>query len=120
MRPDRGWKCDIAVTALPRPSGREIQNSLAMHGVYGDGHMIVHDQPDAFDFPEARRPTQPHVDVTARQRGVYVVEAVNEGQIAVRRDLQVKYLISDGAAKTREGFSPGSPFPFSPEGAQRR
>ena len=59
--------------------------------------MVVHDQPDAIDSPEARCPTHPHVgDVTASQRAVHVVEAMNEGELAVRRDVQVGYRLGTG------------------------
>jgi hypothetical protein len=47
-----------------------------------DGHVIVHDQPDATESLEARCPTHPHVaGATAGQRAAHVVEAVNEGQV---------------------------------------
>ena len=47
----------------------------------------MHNQPDAIDSPETRCPTHPHVgDVTASQRAFHVVEAMNEGQLAVRRE----------------------------------
>ena len=83
--------------------------------------MVVHNQPDAIDSPEARGPTQPQVgDVTARQRAAHVVEAMNEGQFAVRRDVQVADLVGDGASKGREGFLPGSTFIVSPDVSQGR
>ena len=82
--------------------------------------MVVHDQPDAIDLPEARCPTQPHVDVTARQRGLDVVEAINEGQLAVRRDVQVTYVVGEGATKLSEDSLPGSTFTVSPEVSQGR
>src|SRR5215217_9299160 len=84
-----------------------------------DRHVVVHNQPDAIDSAEARRPTQPQVgDVTASQRGVHVVEAMNEGQLAVGRDVQVVYLVGEGASKCSEGFLPGSTFIVSPEVSQ--
>src|SRR5262249_1493683 len=67
-----------------------------------------------------RRPTKPHVDGTTRQCGVYVVEAMNEGQLAVHRDVQVTNLIAEGATKCSEGFLPGSTFTVSPEASQGR
>jgi hypothetical protein len=89
----------------------EIQNSLAMLEVCWDRHVVVHNQPDAIDSPEARCPTQPQVgDVTASQRAVHVVEAMDERQFAVRRDVQVAYLVGDGASICSEGFLPGSKF----------
>jgi hypothetical protein len=63
-----------------------------------DRHVIVHNQPDAIDSSEARCPTHPQVGaVTASQRAGHVVETMNEGNFAVRRDVQVAYLIGDGA-----------------------
>ena len=83
--------------------------------------MIVHNQPDAIDSPEARCPTHPQVgDVTASQRAFQVVEAMNEGQFAVRRDLQVAYPISDRASICSEEFLPASTFIVSPGVAQGR
>jgi hypothetical protein len=52
-----------------RSSRCEIQNTLAMLEVCWDRHVVVYNQPDAIDSPEARCPTQPQVgDVTASQR----------------------------------------------------
>src|SRR5918998_2529357 len=83
--------------------------------------MVVHNQPDAIDSAQARRPTQPHVgDLTASQRGVHVVEAMNEGQLAVGRDVQLVYLVGEGASKCSEGFLPGSTFIVSPDVSQGR
>ena len=71
--------------------------------------MIVHNQPGAVDSPEARGPTHPEVgDVTASHHAFHVVEAMNEGQLAVRRDVQVEYLVSDGPSICSEEFLPGS------------
>jgi hypothetical protein len=104
---------------LSRSSRCEIQNSVAMLEVCWDRHVVVHNQPDAIDSAEARCPTQPHVgDVTASQRGVHVVEAMNEGQLAVRRDVQVVYLVGEGASICSEGFLPGSTFIVSPDVSQ--
>ena len=80
--------------------------------------MVVHDQPDAIDSPEARCPTHPQVgDVTASQRALNVVEAMNEGQLAVRRDVQVAYLVGDGAICS-EDFLPFSTLTVGPEVSQ--
>src|SRR5262249_33592516 len=60
--------------------------------------MVVHNQPEAIDSLEARCPTHPHVGaVAAGQRAVHVVDRMNEGQLAVRRDVQVAYLVGDRA-----------------------
>ena len=81
--------------------------------------MVVNNQPDAIDSAEARCPTQPQVgDVTASQRGVHVVEAMNEGQLAVRRDVQVVYFVGEGASICSEGFLPGSTFILSADVSQ--
>jgi hypothetical protein len=99
----------------------EIQNSAAMLEVRRDRHVVVHNQPDAIDSPQARCPTQPQVgDVTASQRSVQVVKAMNEGQLAVRRDVQVVYLVGEGASICSEGFLPGSTFIVSPDVSQGR
>ena len=83
--------------------------------------MVVHNQPDAIDSPEARCPTHPHVgDVTASQRALHVVEAMNEGQLAVHRDVQVAYLVGDGASIYSEEFLPGSTFTVSSGVSQGR
>src|SRR5215218_10398171 len=104
---------------LSRSSRCEIQNSVAMLEVCWDRHVVVHNQPDAIESAQAHRPTQPQVgDVTASQRGVHVVEAMNEGQLAVGRDVQVVYLVGEGASKCSEGFLPGSTFIVSPEVSQ--
>jgi hypothetical protein len=77
--------------------------------------VIVHDQPDAIDSSEARCPTHPQVgDVTASQRAFHVVEAMNEGKLAVRRDVQVAYLVGDGASICSKEFLPGSTFIVTP------
>ena len=77
--------------------------------------MVVHNQPDAIDSPEARCPTQPQIgDVTASQRAVHVVEAMNEGQLAVRRDAQLTYLVGDEASMYCEELLPGSTFTVRP------
>src|ERR671936_242436 len=92
-------------------SRREIQNRLTMLEVCGDRHVVVHNQPDAIDSPEARCPTHPQVgDVTASQRAVHVVEAMNEGELAERRDGQLAYIIGDGAGMCGEECLPGSTF----------
>ena len=81
--------------------------------------MVVHNHPDTIDSAQARCPKQPKVgDVTASQRGVDVVEAMNEGQLAVGGDVQVVHLVGDGASRCSEGFLPGSPFTLSPEVSQ--
>src|SRR5215212_5530145 len=86
-----------------------------------DRHVVVHDQPDTIDSAEARCPTQPQVgDATANQRGVQVVEAMNEGQLPVRRDVQVVYLVGEGPSICSEGFLPGSTFTVSPDVSQGR
>ena len=83
--------------------------------------MVVHNQPDAINSPKARGLTQPQVgDVTASQRAVHVVEAMNEGQLLVRRDVQVAYLVRDGASICSKDFLPGSTFPVSPDVSQGR
>ena len=83
--------------------------------------MVVHNQPEAIDSAKARCPTQPQVgDVTASQRGIQLVEAMNEGQLAVRRDVQVVYLVGEGARICSEGFLPGSTFIVSPDVSQGR
>src|SRR5215217_9650063 len=84
-----------------------------------DRHVVVHNQPDAIEAAKARRPTQPQVgDLTASQRGVHVVEAMNEGQLAVRRDVQIVYLIGEWASICSEGFLPGSTFIVCPDVSQ--
>ena len=46
--------------------------------------MIVHDQPDSIDSPEASCPTHPQVTrVTVSQRAAYMVEAMDEGQLTL-------------------------------------
>jgi hypothetical protein len=61
-----------------------------------DRHVVVHNQPDVIDSPEAHCLTQPQVGhATARRRTVHVVEAMNEGQVAVCRDVQVAYLVGE-------------------------
>ena len=86
-----------------------------------DRHVVVHNQPDAIDSAKARCPTQPQVGgVTASQRGVDVVEAMNEGQLAVGRDVQVVYLVGEGTSIYSESFLPGSTFIFSPDVSQGR
>jgi hypothetical protein len=73
-----------------------------------DGYVVVHNQPDAIDSPEARCPTHPQVgDVAARQRAVHVVDRMNEGQLALRRDVQVAYLVGNRAIRS-EGCLPFS------------
>src|SRR6185295_2367444 len=75
----------------------DIKNSLAMI-VRWERNVIVHNQPDVIDSPEAGCPTHPRVgDVTVSQRAFHVVKAMNEGQLPVGRDVQVAYLIDDGA-----------------------
>src|SRR4029450_11362501 len=81
--------------------------------------MVVHDQPDAIDLPEACRPTQPHVDGTTRERAVDVVEAMNEGDLAVRRHRQVTYLVGNCGTWCGAHFWPGSTFLVSPVASQR-
>src|SRR3989337_4543 len=84
-----------------------------------DRRVVVHNQPDAIDSAQARCPAQPEVgDVTASQRGVHMVEAMNEGQLAVGRDVQVVYLVGEGASVCSEGFLPGSTFIVSSEVSQ--
>jgi hypothetical protein len=83
--------------------------------------VIVHNQPNAIDSPEARCPTQPQVaGVTVSQRAVHVVEAMNEGQLAMRRDFQVDYLVGDGPGMYSEEFLPGSTFIVCPGVSQGR
>ena len=107
------------IDGLSRSSSSEIQNSVAMLEVCWDRDVVVHDQPGAIDSAQARRPTQPQLgDVTASQRGVQVVEAMNEGQLAVRRDVQVVHLVGKGATIRSEGFLPGSTFIASPDVSQ--
>src|SRR5262245_45468879 len=80
----------------------------------------MHNQPDAIDSPEARCPTHPQVgDVTASQHAPHVVKAMNEGQLAVRRDVQVAYLVGD-ASKSSEDLLPASTLFVSPEVSQGR
>ena len=105
--------------ALKELSRCEIHNSLAMLEVCWDRDVIVHNQPDAIDLPQARCPTQPQLgDLTASQRELHVVEAMNEGQLAFRRDIQLVYLVVEGVSKCSEGFLPGSTFILSPEVSQ--
>src|SRR5262249_6371937 len=49
----------------------------------------------------------------------HVVEAMNKGQLAVRRDVQVAYLVGD-ASKSSEDFLPDSTLIVSPEVSQGR
>jgi AraC-like DNA-binding protein len=78
--------------------------------------VVVHSQPDAIDSPEA---THPQVgDVTSSQRAVKVVEAMNERQLAVRRDVQVAYLVGEGVSICSEGFLPSSTFTVNPDISQ--
>jgi hypothetical protein len=112
---------EIHRRALKELSRCEIQNSVAMLEVCWDRHVVVHNQPDAIDSAETRCPTQPQVgDVTASQRGVQMIEAMNEGQLAVRRDVQVVYLVGEGASICGESFLPGSTFIVSPDVSQGR
>ena len=84
-------------------------------------HVIVHNQPHAIDSPEARRPTYPQVgDVTASQCAFHVVEAMNECQRAVRRDVYVAHLVGDGPSIRSEEFLPGSTFLITPGVLQGR
>src|SRR5215203_5138953 len=104
---------------LPRSSRCEIQNSVAMLEVCRDRDVVVHNQPYAIDPAQARRPTHPQLgDLAASQRGSHVVEAMNEGQLAFRRDVQLVYLVGEGASKCSEGFLPGSTFILSPDVSQ--
>ena len=76
--------------------------------------MIMHHQPDAIDSPETRCPTHPQVaGATASQRAAHVIEAVSEGELAVRRDVALAYLVGDGASACSEEFLPGSTFSVS-------
>src|SRR5215207_11410762 len=43
---------------------------------------------------------------------------MNESQLAFRRDVQLVYLVGEGATKCSEGFLPGSTFVLSPEVSQ--
>src|SRR5215475_5866316 len=98
-----------------------MQNSLATRRVYWNGHVIVLDEPDAIDSAEACRPTHPTADdLTVRQRAVHVVETMNEGQLTLGRDVQVTYLVAEGAIKHSENFLPGSSFAVSPDIPQGR
>jgi hypothetical protein len=102
-RPSRPWESasdepDITTQRRSPGSRCEMQNSLAMLEVCWDGHVVVHNQPDTVDSPEARCPTHPQVsDLSASQRAVQVVDRMNEGQLAVGRDVQVAYLVGDSA-----------------------
>src|SRR5215207_10736696 len=79
----------------------------------------MHNQPLAIDSAQARCPTHPQLgDLSASQRGVDVVEAMNEGQLPLRGDVQLVYLVGEGAGKCCEGFLPGSTFILSPEVSQ--
>ena len=84
-------------------------------------NVIVHNQPDVIDSPEAGCPTHPRVgDVTVSQRAFHVVKAMNEGQLPVGRDVQVAYLIDDGAFMCSEEVLPGSTFTVSSGVSQGR
>ncbi len=73
--------------------------------------MIVHDQPDSIDSPEASCPTHPQVTrVTVSQRAAYKVEAMDEGQLTLRSDVQLMHLVADGASACSEEFLPSSTF----------
>jgi hypothetical protein len=54
------------------------------------------------------------------QHAFHVVEAMNKGQLAVRRDVHVAYLVGDKARICSEEFLPGSTFVVSPGVSQRR
>ena len=73
-------------------------------------------------FAGACRPTHPHVaGFVAGKRVAHVVETVNEGQVALRHDVQVAHLVGHGTAN-RAGFSPGPAFragPAYPQGGVR-
>src|SRR5215208_5249317 len=84
-----------------------------------DWRVVVHNHPEAIDSPQARCPTHPQLgDLTASQRGSHVVEAMNESQLAFRRDVQLVYLVGEGASKCSEGFLPGSTFIVSSDVSQ--
>ena len=77
--------------------------------------MVVHNAPDTIDAAQARSPTHPQLGrVTASQCALDMVKAMNEGEIAVRRDAQIAYLVSDGAIVCSEGSFPGLTFTFRP------
>src|SRR5215204_2672696 len=100
-------------------SRSEIQNRAAMLEVCWHRDVVVHNHPDAIDSAKARCPTHPQLgDLSASQRCVHVVEAVNEGQLPLRGDVQLVYLVGEGAGKCCEGFLPGSTFIVSPDVSQ--
>src|SRR5262249_52974594 len=76
--------------------------------------------PDAVDLAEARRPANPHLDLTGRPGGGDVVEAECEGQFAVRFEVQVTDFIGDRATQCRENRLPGSTLPVGSRVTQRR
>ena len=58
--------------------------------------------------------------MTASQRAFQMVEALNEGQLVVGRDVQVRSLVGDVAGICNEEFLSGSTFIVSPGVSQRR
>jgi hypothetical protein len=80
--------------------------------------VVVHNQSDAIDSPEARCPTHPHIGgLTVGQRALHVVDSVNEGQPVNRVHVQFAYLVVDGAIGS-EGFLPLSTLSVSPDISQ--
>jgi hypothetical protein len=73
--------------------------------------VVVHNQPHAIDPPKARGPTHPPIfGGTAHQCATHVIETVNEGQLAIRCDVQITYVVANGAREGSEQFSPGATF----------
>lgn len=58
--------------------------------------------------------------VTASLSALDVIDAMNEGQIVVCRDVPLAYLVSDGASICREASFPGLAFTVSSGISQRR
>src|SRR5262249_4803212 len=115
-----------AAPSLRGPPGQGFYRLFAA-GVCGDVHTFVDAAPKTlyppppFPPPQACRPTHPTVDaLTAGEHSLHMVEAVNEGQLTLRRDVQVTYLIVEGAIDHCEHLLPGSPFAVSPDVSQRR
>jgi hypothetical protein len=83
--------------------------------------MVVHDQPDPVDPAETGGPAHPHLGrVAAGQRAAHVVEAVDEGQVALRSHLGIGQLVREPAGVCSEGLEPGLTLRLRPRVSQGR
>ena len=68
---------------------------------------MMHDQPRAVDFTEARGPTQPEIGLLPSVHGsAYAVEAVGECDVIAHSDVEVVHFIADRTLERREDFFP--------------